>query len=46
MDLKSTNGTILNGKKIEDSRYYELRPQDLIKFGFSSRDYILMNASS
>lgn len=29
MDIKSTNGTILNGQKIEDSRYYELKEKDI-----------------
>ena len=44
MDLGSTNGTHLNGEKIEDSRYVELREKDCIKFGSSSREYVLMNA--
>ncbi len=43
MDLKSTHGTKLNGQKIDDSRYYELRMGDLIQFGQSSRDYVLMH---
>jgi smad nuclear-interacting protein 1 len=43
MDLKSTQGTKLNGHKIDDSRYYELRVGDLLQFGTSSRDYILMH---
>lgn len=42
MDLKSTNGTRLNGKPIEDSRFYELRPNDIINLGESSRDYVLV----
>ena len=32
MDLGSTHKTFLNGNEIEDSRYYELREKDLIKF--------------
>jgi len=43
MDLKSTNGTILNGTKIEDSRYYELKEKDVVKFGGSTRDYVLLH---
>lgn len=43
MDLESTNGTILNGEKIEPARYYELRTKDIINFGHSTRDYILMD---
>lgn len=42
MDLKSTNGTRLNGKLIEDSRFYELRPNDVINLGESTRDYVLV----
>lgn len=39
MDLASTNGTFLNGDRVEDSRYYELLSQDVVKFGQSSREY-------
>uniref|UniRef100_K3W9R7 FHA domain-containing protein n=1 Tax=Globisporangium ultimum (strain ATCC 200006 / CBS 805.95 / DAOM BR144) TaxID=431595 RepID=K3W9R7_GLOUD len=46
MDLNSTNGTFLNGEKIEGSRYIELREKDMLKFGESTREYVLMNASS
>jgi smad nuclear-interacting protein 1 len=42
MDLESVNGTYLNGERIEAARYYELRENDMIKFGLSSREYILM----
>ncbi|OLL24996.1 FHA domain-containing protein DDL [Neolecta irregularis DAH-3] len=42
IDLGSTNGTIVNGDKIPAQRYYELRERDLIKFGTSTRDYILL----
>ncbi|ORY32980.1 SMAD/FHA domain-containing protein [Rhizoclosmatium globosum] len=42
IDLDSANGTFLNGQKIDGSRYYELKNQDVIKFGFSSRDHVLM----
>ena len=56
MDLDSTNGTFLNGEKIEGSRYYgtggdvrlcvELREGDELRFGFSTRTYILLNENS
>lgn len=46
MDLKSTHGTFLNGKRVEDSRYYELKEGDLIKFGVSTRDYIILHDKS
>ncbi|KAF8340551.1 SMAD/FHA domain-containing protein [Cantharellus anzutake] len=43
IDLESTNGTYVNGSEIPTSRYYELKHQDLLKFGESSREYVLMN---
>ncbi|OQR96260.1 hypothetical protein ACHHYP_16542 [Achlya hypogyna] len=42
MDLKSTNHTFLNGKKIEHSRYIELKEKDVLTFGESTREYVLM----
>ncbi|KAI9338929.1 SMAD/FHA domain-containing protein [Zopfochytrium polystomum] len=46
IDLESGNGTFLNGVKIDSSRYYELKVGDTVKFGFSSRDYVLMTEES
>lgn len=43
IDLDSSNGTFLNGSKIDSSRYYELREKDVIKFGYSTREYVLMH---
>ncbi|VDM00064.1 unnamed protein product [Schistocephalus solidus] len=40
--IRLPNGTFLNNKKIEPRRYYEVRETDVIKFGFSSRDYVVM----
>ena len=42
MDLESTNKTYLNGDAIEPARYYELREKDVIKFGESLREYVIM----
>ena len=42
IDLESTNGTLLNDKKIKPSRYVELVLGDCIKFGFSTREYVLL----
>ena len=42
MDLESTNGTLLNKEKIEAARYYELKPHDVLNFGLSKRDYVVM----
>ncbi|TPX31658.1 hypothetical protein SmJEL517_g05037 [Synchytrium microbalum] len=42
IDLESANGTFLNGDKIDASRYYELKAGDNIRFGFSSREYVIL----
>ncbi|SMR63762.1 unnamed protein product [Zymoseptoria tritici ST99CH_3D1] len=42
IDLESTKGTKLNGEKVEASRYVELRDQDVIGFGDSEREYVMM----
>ncbi|KAM7204558.1 SMAD/FHA domain containing protein [Rhypophila sp. PSN 637] len=44
IDLDSANGTCLNKKKVPDSRYLELRDKDMIQFGSSTREYVLMLA--
>ncbi|KUI71907.1 Smad nuclear-interacting protein 1 [Cytospora mali] len=44
IDLESANGTELNGEKIPDRRYLELRPKDVVKFGLSTREYVVMLA--
>uniref|UniRef100_A0A061S969 Smad nuclear-interacting protein 1 n=1 Tax=Tetraselmis sp. GSL018 TaxID=582737 RepID=A0A061S969_9CHLO len=46
MDLGSVNGTYLNQERIEPERYYELLEKDNIKFGNSSRDYVLLHDQS
>ena len=43
IDLESTNGSYLNGKKLESSRYVELRPSDVLRFGESAREYVLLH---
>ncbi|RSH91844.1 hypothetical protein EHS25_009214 [Saitozyma podzolica] len=43
IDLDSTNGTYVNDQEIPKSRYYELRNADVIKFGTSSREYVLLH---
>jgi smad nuclear-interacting protein 1 len=42
IDLESSNGTMLNGDKLEAGRYFELRDGDLLKFGGSDREYVIM----
>jgi len=46
LDLESANGTFVNNKKIEARRYYELQEKDCTKFGFSSREYVLLHEGS
>ena len=42
LDLESANGTKLNGKAVEPRRYVELVDGDLVGFGESEREYVLM----
>ncbi|XP_056644932.1 uncharacterized protein LOC130450511 [Diorhabda sublineata] len=46
IDLDSANGTYINNKKIEPRKYYELFERDVIKFGYSSREYVLLHENS
>ncbi|KAA8646260.1 hypothetical protein EYZ11_000628 [Aspergillus tanneri] len=42
IDLESANGSSVNGDSIPAGRYVELRDKDVLKFGLSSREYVLM----
>lgn len=42
IDLESSNGTLLNGEKIATSRYLELKTSDVLKFGLSEREYVVI----
>ena len=42
IDLESANGTEVNGERMLGGRYFELRDKDVIKFGQSSREYVIM----
>ncbi|KAI9267438.1 SMAD/FHA domain-containing protein [Sporodiniella umbellata] len=46
IDLEATNGTFLNGEKIPSTRYVELKSSDVLKFGSSTRDYVLLHTES
>ena len=46
LDLGSANGTYVNGQRIDAQKYVELLEKDLIKFGFSSREYVLLRDDS
>jgi pSer/pThr/pTyr-binding forkhead associated (FHA) protein len=45
IDLDSTNGTHVNDEQIPPARYYELKLNDSIKFGTSSREFVLLHES-
>jgi len=46
MDLGSTNGTYINGTRQEAERYIELLEKDVLRFGYSSREYVLLHDES
>lgn len=46
IDLESANGTYINNKKVDPRKYIELLEKDVIKFGFSSREYVLLHENS
>lgn len=46
IDLESANGTWVNNKKIEPRKYMELFEKDVLKFGYSTREYVLLHENS
>lgn len=46
IDLDSANGTFLNNKRVDARKYYELMEKDVVKFGFSTREYVLLHENS
>jgi smad nuclear-interacting protein 1 len=46
IDLASANKTFLNGAEVEEARFYELLEGDVVKFGSSTRDYVLLHEDS
>ena len=46
MDLGSTNGTYINGERMEAQRYIELLEKDCLRFGYSSREFVLLHEES
>lgn len=44
--IDSANGTFVNNKKIDPRRYVELLERDVVKFGFSQREYVLLHENS
>ena len=43
MDLGSANGTLLSGRKLEPQKYVELLHQDTLRFGNSSREFVVIH---
>jgi len=46
MDLESTKGSFINGVHIDAARYYQLKKGDVLKFGASTREYVLLTANT
>ena len=46
MDPESTNGSFINGVRIDSARYYQLKGGDVLKFGASTREYVLLSAKT
>jgi smad nuclear-interacting protein 1 len=46
LDLESTNGTFLNGVRIDGARYYQLKKGDVLTFGGSQREYVLLTENT
>lgn len=42
IDLESANGTKVNGEKVPERRYMEVKSGDVITFGESTREYVIL----
>ncbi|KAL9611010.1 MAG: hypothetical protein Q9167_004324 [Letrouitia subvulpina] len=42
LDLESGNGTVLNGERVEGARYVRVLDKDVVKFGASGREYVVL----
>ena len=42
IDLESANGSTVNGEEAPKGRYMELMDKDVLKFGLSTRECVLM----
>ncbi|KAL8745890.1 MAG: hypothetical protein Q9184_007817, partial [Pyrenodesmia sp. 2 TL-2023] len=42
LDLDSANGTWVNGERVEGRRYVEVRSKDVLRFGESTREYVIL----
>lgn len=46
LDLESANGTYLNNQRIDAKKYVEVLEKDVLKFGYSSREYVMLHENS
>lgn len=46
IDLESANGTYVNNQRIDPRRYVQLMEKDVLKFGYSSREYVVLHDHS
>jgi smad nuclear-interacting protein 1 len=46
LDLNSANGTFVNNQRIESQKFVQVLEKDVLKFGFSSREYVLLHDQS
>lgn len=46
LDLEATNGSFINGVRIDAARYYQLKKGDVLRFGASTREFVLMTANT
>lgn len=42
LDLESANGSFLNGERVEGRRYVEVIHADVLRWGESSREYVVL----
>lgn len=42
IDLESANGTMLNQERVPEKRYVELKTADVVTFGQSEREYVVI----
>jgi smad nuclear-interacting protein 1 len=42
IDLESANGSRVNGERVPEGRYVELKTGDVVVFGDSTREYVVM----
>ena len=42
IDLESANGTIVNGERIPEAKFVEVKTGDVVNFGQSAREYVVL----